>query len=313
MSAARDQFGGQQPAAPTPPASEAPRPPTVAGGVLRREITETDLEMILDLLCEGFFQLPRRYWASVLEKLRNRTVPDGLPRYGFMLESQGRAVGLLLMIVSVVHRDGKSMTRSNGASWLVHPDFRIYAPLLLDRSLRVPVDCHLNVFAEPHTFPLIESRGFKRLTNGVFIAVPAMVPGWRHTRIVNAGNLDKAKHPIPDTDREILVDHLRAGRISLWVETNDGGYPFIFRRRRIRSWVPCADLIYCRDLEDFGHLAGAIGRYLLYRGMPIVMATCNGPIPGIPGKYIDGKFPTYYRGEMPPRGGDIAYTKEGLF
>ncbi len=278
-----------------------------------REIAATDIGSVLDLLKEGFPKLPRPHWVAALDILATRPVPEGMPRYGYMLESDGSPVGLILVIVSEVRRNGVTTIRSNGAAWYVRPDFQFYGSIPLDRTLRLLADVHLNVFPAAHTFPIIEAKGFARFTNGISLSVPALI--WRgpRARITNAGRLSGAEHPMPDEDRTVLEDHVRAGCIALWCETLDGGYPFVFRRRMIKARLPCAQLIYCRDLEDLVRLAGPVGRYLLQRGLPTMLVASNGRIPGVPGLYIDNKYPMYYRGQAPHQPNDLAYTEAALF
>ncbi len=293
------------------PAAAARQPSQ--GGVRCREIGADDIGAVLDLLCEGFTRLPRSHWAAALELMRTRAIPASMPRYGYTIESDGNLVGILLLIAAELRCDGKTTTRCNGLAWYVRHQFRAYAPVLLNRSLRLPADMHLNVFPASHTFPIIEALGFVRFTNGISLSVPAVTLRSGRIRILPAGRLAEARHPIPDEDRNLLIEHHRAGCIALWCETAKGGHPFVFRRRVVKSWLPCAQLIYCRDLEDLTHLAGPVGRYLLRSGMPVVLAAANGAMPGVPGVYMDGKYPMYYRGTTRPQVGDLAYTEAGLF
>ncbi len=278
-----------------------------------RQINADDIDTVLDLLCEGFVRRPRRHWVAAFEIMSAHPTPGGLPRYGYMIESDGRAVGVLLMIAAEVRCDGKTTTRSNGSSWYVRPGFRTYAPILLTQWLRWPCDSYLNVFPAEHTFPIIEARGFVRFANGTSLSVPAIA--WRggRIRILNVDRLAEAEQPIPEEDCNLLLDHSRAGCIAFWCETHERGYPFVFRRRVIKSWLACAQLIYCSDLEDLVHLARPVGRYLLRLGLPVVLVASNGPVPGLPGVYIDGKYPMYFRGAKQPQLGDLAYTEAGLF
>ena len=47
----------------------------------------------------------------------------------------------------------------------------------------------------------------------------------------------------------------------------------------VKAVIPCAQLIYCRDLADFSRFAGPIGRYLARRGVPIAIIDSNGRFP----------------------------------
>jgi len=67
--------------------------------------------------------------------------------------------------------------------------------------------------------------------------------------------------------------------------------------------LPYALLVYCRSLEEFIRFTGPMGRFLAWRGMPIVFIDSNGPIPGFIGKPID-KGPKFFRGPYRPHFGD---------
>lgn len=55
------------------------------------------------------------------------------------------------------------------------------------------------------------------------------------------------------------------------------------------------------------------GRYLLARGMPIVMIDANERPRGLVGLYLEGRSPKYCKGPVPPRLGDLAYSEAVLF
>jgi hypothetical protein len=281
--------------------------------IICRQIAADDLASILDLLCEGFTRLPRRHWVAALEVLSTRSTLKGMPRYGYMLESDGRAVGVLLVIASEINGDGKATTRSNGSAWYVKPEFRTYASILLTHWFRAPADTYLNIFPAEHTFGITEARGFARFTNGTSLVFPAMAVRSTRVRILPADRLTEARYPVPDEDHSLLLDHLHTGCIAIWCETENYGCPFIFRRRRIKSYLPGVQLIYCRDMDDLSRLAGPVGRYLLRLGLPMMLVGTNGLIPGVPGVYFRGKYPMYFRGKIKPRIGDLAYTEAAFF
>jgi hypothetical protein len=76
--------------------------------------------------------------------------------------------------------------------------------------------------------------------------------------------------------------------------------------------VPYAQLVYCRDLTNFVQFAGALGRFLAWRGLPLVFLDSNGPIHGLIGTYFD-KRPKYFKGSEEPHLGDLAYTELAMF
>jgi hypothetical protein len=110
-----------------------------------------------------------------------------------------------------------------------------------------------------------------------------------------------------------LRAHQELGCLSLWAVTPRAAHPFVFMPRRAKGVVPCVQLIYCRHISDFVRLARPVGRHLAARGRPLVIIDSNGPIPGLIGKYVDGKSPKYFKGPDRPEFGDLAYTEAVLF
>jgi hypothetical protein len=119
--------------------------------------------------------------------------------------------------------------------------------------------------------------------------------------------------PCEDFERDLVVRHADYGCLSFWCVTAERAYPFVFRRRLARAVLPCAQLIYCRDVADIARFAGLIGRHLLAHGCPVVVIDANGPVPGLVGKYVGGLMPKYFKGPQRPRLGDLAYTEAALF
>src|SRR5690348_18468961 len=74
----------------------APRPQ-----VRCREIGEADLDSVADLLTRGFFGRSRDYWMRGLLRQAARDVPQGYPRFGYMLDREGTPVGVLLLLYSL--------------------------------------------------------------------------------------------------------------------------------------------------------------------------------------------------------------------
>ncbi len=159
-----------------------------------RQIDESDVPAVAALLRRGFPNRNRRFWRHALGELTRREPPPGLPKYGYLLETDGTPIGAILMICSAMHTGGGPVPRCNLSSWYVEPEFRAYAPLLVSQALRHKDVTYLNVSAAPHTWPIIEAQGFSRYSEGIFIAVPAL-------------------NRMPDGERIEVVDaHASAGR-----------------------------------------------------------------------------------------------------
>jgi hypothetical protein len=283
-----------------------------APGLRCRQIEDADIEAVAALLARGFPAHDRRFWLGAFAQLTRHQAPAGLPKYGYLLESAGIAVGAILLICSTVPSGNEAATRCNLSSWYVDPAFRAYAPMLVAQALRHNDVTYLNVSPAPHTRPIIEAQGFSRYCDGIFIAVPMLggLFGGPKAEVFEA-----KRRPIvrfDPRDQDMLLQHAAHGCISLWCATRERAYPFVFRRRLVRGVIPCAQLIYCSDVDDFVRFAGPIGRTLARRGLPFVIVDANAPIPGLLGWYSRGNMPKYFKGPRRPRLGDLAYTENAV-
>jgi hypothetical protein len=279
-----------------------------------RQITDADIEEVVDLLSRGFIaQRPRKFWQHVLRRLASRSVPAKYPRYGYILESDGKAVGVFLQIFSTVWLDGRARTRCNVSSVYVDPAFRMYAPLFELQTFKYNNVTVLDVTPGRNRYAVVEARGYTRYSNGIFIAVPALSRSPDATAVRFLDAQARPDVPFDDHERDLLIEHTEFGCISTWCVTPDRAYPFIFSPQVLKGFLRCAQLVYCRDIEDFARFARPISLFLARRRQIFVMIDANGPIHGLFGKYFPGKMPRYFRGPDQPRLGDLAYTEMALF
>jgi len=281
-------------------------------GIRCRQIDEGDVPAVAELLTRGFPNRNRQFWHHALEQLTRREPPPDLPKYGYLLETDGVLIGAILLICSAMPVGGALAPRCNLSSWYVEPAFRAYAPLLVSQAMRHKEVTYLNVSAAPHTWPIIEAQGFSRYSEGIFIAFPALNGSPEAGRV---DVFDAHQRPTASFDpfeQEVLLQHAVHGCISLWCETAERAHPFVFRPRLVKGFIPCAQLIYCRDIADFARFAGPIGRHLALRGRPVVIVDSNGPIPGLVGIFRSGSKPKYFKGPQRPRLGDLAYTEYAI-
>ena len=278
-----------------------------------RKITASDIEGVASLLARGFKRRPRQYWLRALERLSAHPTPIGFPRYGFLLESDGAPVGVILLIFSMISAGDVRKPRCNVSSWYVEPAYRGYASLLISKALKDKSVTYLNISPASHVQRIIEAQGFTRYNGGQFVIFPtlARVPS-NNTGTVHEVDVDPSARFEP-FERELLLKHSEYGCMSLWCRTVDRAYPFVFLPRIVKGCIPCAQLIYCRTIEDFVRFSGTIGRFLLLRGRPLVIMNSNGSINGLFGKYFEGASPKYFRGPEQPRLGDLAYTEAPMF
>ncbi|MBV9813791.1 MAG: hypothetical protein JO326_13670 [Acetobacteraceae bacterium] len=219
-------------------------------------------------------------------------------------------VGTLLLISSRVPGPGGSSVRSNLSCWYARPEVRIYAPLLVNRILRLASDSVVNISPAVTTLRTIEAQGFRRVSGGAWSVVPALGSPRFRVKVMSFPSRRPAEVSLDPAEAELLRDHARFGCITLCCRAGGRDHPFVFRRRRVdRIPVPCAHLVYCRDIADLGRFAGPIGRFLAKHGILWMIVQADSLPPGLVGRYYADRMPVYVAGDVAPRPGDLAYTE----
>jgi hypothetical protein len=285
-----------------------PGPVNAPARVRCRQIAEADLDAVSAFLTVGFPIRTRDYWTRGLKRMRVRDLPADHPRFGYMLESDGRQAGVVLLIFS--ERDGG--VRCNVSSWYVDPEFRSFAPMLTSAAMKLKHVTYVNTSPAEHTRPILEAKDYVRYSDGQFVALAALSnPGraWR----VRPFNPADARHRAFE-EAALLQRHADDGCTVLVCETPDGPEPFVLIPRRVLySPLRLMQMIYCRDTQAFVRCAGPLGRALMKQGAGAVILDANGPLQGLMGLYFPGKAPRYFRGPTAPRLNDLAFTEAVVF
>jgi hypothetical protein len=279
-----------------------------------REIADTDIDAVADLLTRGFAGRSREYWMHGLRRQAAREVPNGYPRFGYMLDQDGQPVGVLLLLyTSRGNGGGEPTIHCNLSSWYVDPAFRNYASLLTRIAQRHKEVTYLNISPATWTWPIIEAQGFTSYCSGLFFAVPALSRTAAGMTVETISPDARTIEDLSDTEVELLTRHARYGCLSLVCRTPSGGaFPFILLPMRIRrGWIapPAMQLIYCRDIAEYVQCAGAIGRALIRHGKIAVILDSNGPVPGLTGLYSSARGRKYFKGPHRPRLADLTDTE----
>lgn len=277
-----------------------------------REIGSADVDRIADLLTHGFPERTRKFWSRALRRLSEHSTPAGFPQYGYMLECDGRPVGVILLICSCFDIGGQKRVRCNVSSWYVEPAYRIYGALLASRALKHEQATYFNVTPRPWTLRILEAQGYKRYCNGRFVAIPALSGRLWGACVTPVTPDTRAGEDLSCYEVDLLLKHAAYGCISVTCSWGKRRHPFIFLPRCKAKLVPFAYLAYCRQMDDFVRFAGPLGRFLAMRGLPLIVIDANGPVKGLIGSYSDGA-PKYFKGPVPPRLGDLAYSERALF
>lgn len=279
-----------------------------------REISKADIDGLVDLLTRGFPVRTRAFWISALKRLSEHPTPPGYPKYGYLLESNGSPVGVLLLIFSSILVDGEQKIRCNVSSWYVEPAFRSHAGMLVSRALKHKPATYINITPAAHTLPILEAQGYVRYCSGQFMAIPALAAWSQGVRVKAVAPDIRPGEDLQSFEIDLLRAHARYGCMSLICSAANRRYPFIFQPllRRKFGLVRFAQLVYCRDLQDFVRFAGPLGRFLAWRGFPLIAIDSDGPIRGLIGKFAEDQ-PKYFRGPDRPRLGDLAYSELVMF
>jgi hypothetical protein len=281
-----------------------------------REIQESDLDAIADLLTKAFAHRRRDFWMRGLHRQGGRPVPEGAPRYGYLMEHGDKPVGCLLLIYSARTIDGHVVTCCNASSWYVDPEFRNYAALFASMTQKRKDVTYFNVTPAPPTWPILEAQGFKAYCRGLFFSLPILSRKPRDMHLEAVTPATAAVAGLSDDELAMLKRHADYGCLSVVCRTADETIPFIFFPLRKRGGIiplPILQLGYCRSLDDYVRCAGALGRHLLLRGTPIVISDANGAMTGITGIYNEARGRKYFKGPHRPRLGDLTDTELALF
>lgn len=280
-----------------------------------REIADSDIEAIADLLTRGFVHRSRDYWMRGLRRQATRSLPPDIPRYGYLLENQGVPVGCLLLIYSRKILDGEMTTCCNVSSWYVDSAFRNYAAMFASMTQKRKDVTYFNVTPAQSTWPILEAQGFKRYCSGLHFSMPALSRrerGWVEKITPDTRSITD----LPDADFEMLKLNAEYDNVSLVCHTSEGAHPFAFlplRKRRGIIPMPAMQLGYCRSIQDYIRCAGMLGRYLLYRGKPVIIINANAPVAGLLGIYSEKYGRKYFKGTHRPSLDDLTETELAIY
>jgi hypothetical protein len=280
-----------------------------------RQIEERDLDSVGDLLTRGFVPRSRQYWMRGLHRQRTRSLPQDVPRYGYLLEHEGVPVGCLLMIHSTRIIDGEVVICCNVSSWYVDPAFRNYAAPFASMTQKRKDVTYFNVTPALPTWPILEAQGFAVYCRGLYFSFPALSRRERRMTVKAVTQDTTSVTGLPDEELALLRRHAGYGCLSLVCSTAEETLPFIFFSLRKRRGIPlpAMQLGHCRSIGDYIRCANAIGRYLLLRGKPLVILDANGAVKGLAGFYTETRGRKYFKGPYRPRAGDLADTELAIY
>lgn len=282
-------------------------------GLICRPIAPADWQAVIDCLGRGFPERPRKHWEEALTRMARRRPVGDFPQYGYVLDSAGRIVGVMLTLYfPAVGQDGA--VRCNLSSWAVDEEFRAYALKLVMTAMRRKEVTYLSITPAPVTLKVTEALRFKRFADGQLAFLPMLSRVGAPVRVVEARPEAPELALLPEDERQMLLDHAALGCRALICIRGGAASPFIFKTRRVlKGLVPCSQVIYCRSHADLSRCVGALGRHLLRKGQLICLVDANGPVAGLVGRYFAEIGPKYFKGPNPPSPGDLAFTEFVVF
>jgi hypothetical protein len=277
-----------------------------------REIGIADLDAVADLLTRGFVLRSRDWWIAGLCRQSVREVPEGFPRFGYMLDHEGAPVGVLLLIYTARDDGGGISIRCNLSSWYVEPAYRSYAPMLTKVAQRHNDVTYVNISPAHWTWRTIEAQGFRAYCRGLFFSFPALSRPAKGMRVEIVPRNAKAVDSLSEADVMILTRQAAYGCLSIVCRAaDDRAFPFVLQSMRIKDRIapPAMQMIYCRDVADYVTCAGAIGRFLLRRRKVVVVVDANGRMNDLVGHYRERNRRKYFKGPQCPRLADLSDTE----
>jgi hypothetical protein len=274
-----------------------------------RPISFEALNTTLPILSRGFPALRRDAWSAGLARLHRYGERSAHARAGYLLEANGREVGIILTIPSM-REDGGAAGQPvvNLSSWYIEPDQRWRAPRMLQSVLTCNATLYTDLTPSPPVRAMIGRLGFRGWTEGTLLFALALFAlrsaGVSH--VVPLRDLPPDAFPAPT--RRMLDEH--AGFDCLCGGLWDGNalHPVIFSRKVYRG-IPLARLIFT-DARAIvlAHIA-AISRFLL-REKFLLLAVNADRSERIAGSvFTQRTAPTFYKGPSAPAQCDFAYSE----
>jgi len=262
-----------------------------------RPIADSDLNGLADLLARGFPITRRNTWTNGFARWQQLPAVEGLPRYGYMLDTGMGPVGVLLLISS--RRGGQII--ANLSSLYVEPQWRAHSTMLIGLATKLKHVTYLEASPAPHIWRTLQARGFTPYNFG------------RSAVFALPGRGD-VREDIPDDlpEAQLLHDHRKLGCTSLLVEKDGIVSPFVFKPRMLDlPPMPVMDVMFTRSPDDFRRCASALAKYFLRRGS--LGFLIDGDMEGHLSHYVEGKEPRFFKGPYRPVLGDLAYTEKAIF
>ncbi|MDP4025263.1 hypothetical protein Q8W71_21775 [Methylobacterium sp. NEAU 140] len=284
-----------------------------------RLIEPADIPAVVALLVESVAYRPASYWQHGFDRLSDRSLPEGVPRFGYVLDHDGALVGVLLTIYSAVPDDPDARLRCNLSSWYVKAAYRGLGTVMDSLAMRDRSVTYTNLSPAAPTIAMHEARGFRRYCGGQMLVVPALCRPGRGQAV---RSLTWSGDPgIPDALRTLVQDHLGYGCLCLLCTEAGQARVVILQPMPLKvirgvSWLPrlpVLQMVYAPPVAELARWLGAIGRHLLRRGRPFLLLDTDAPLKNVVGRHVAGWRPRYARGPETVPVNDLTYSEFVIF
>jgi hypothetical protein len=271
-----------------------------------REIEDKDLPDVLALLVEGFPRRRPTYWQRGLQNMRLLPEVPGFPRYGYLLEENGAAEGLILLLST---RTDDASVRANNSCWYVREAHRAKAAILYKRATSGK-GVQVNYSPAEHVVPIAQACGFRPYSSGVCLidgrAALRPAHGWRVTRYA------PSRIDVPLSLIEIAERHLHYGCKVLVLENGTAPVELIvYRMKLIKGIVPCAQFLHGLP-EHLLAASGPLMRHLVMRGILLALVDIEETTDTIGFRRYPGLNVRYAKGGTPAIG-DLVDSEYAIF
>jgi hypothetical protein len=270
-----------------------------------RPIREEDLPAVTALYCEMFPGRDAAYFETGFKAIAGREIPVGTETYGYLIDDDGPQ-GAILTISSWHGAPDARQLYINLSTWCARRSHLHFARELYRLAGERNDAVNTNLSAAPHTIKSVLKCGYEARTTGQFATFAARGRGTRGRVLTpaQAFAMGMAEH-----HRQMLEDHAKMGALTPCLEAEGRILPLMMVRRKVRGFIPAAQLIYCADTAWLYRNAHALFWWLRLRGLPALIVDANGPVPQFVGRFFPGKGHRYFRGLEPGLDVDHSYSE----
>lgn len=270
-----------------------------------RAIREEDLPAVIDLYCEMFPGRDKPYFEAGLKAIAAREIPPGTETYGYLIDDDGPQ-GAILTISSWHGPPEARQLYINLSTWCARRTHLHLAREIYRLAGARDDTVNTNLSAALHTIKAVLKCGYQARTTGQFAAFAARGRASKARVLTSKQAFAKG---MPEHYRQLLADHERLGAVTACLEAEGRIRPLIMVRRKVRGFIPAAQLIYCEDTAWLYRNAHALFWWLRLHGLPALILDANGPVPQLFGRFFLGKGHRYVRGLEPDLDVDHSYSE----